>query len=468
MNMLWCELDRESATPLYEQLYLYIKNEIADGRLEYGTKLPSKRKLADFLKLSQNTVETAYDQLSAEGYVEVIPRKGFFVQAFEDLGYTTSNEPNVEVLQKKKDSIRFNFHPSHIDTKNFPFDKWRKYTKNTLDVHNHHLLLLGDNQGEYELRHEISQYLYHSRGVQCSPRQIIVGAGIEVLLQQLVLLFGEQKVYGVEDPGYHLMLKILKNYPHEVIPLNVDEEGVRVKEVIGSNINIVYATPSHHFPYGSVLSVNRRKRLLNWAEGDKERFIIEDDYDSEFRYTGKTIPSLHSMDFSEKVIYLGTFSKSLMPSVRISYMVLPKPLLQLYQNKFSFYHSTVSRIDQTVLTEFMKHGDFEKHLNRMRKIYRRKLEKVLSLLKPYEEGLTIIGERSGLHIVLIVKNGMNESTLVKKAADANLKVYPLSAYSMAIDDTSPPRILLGFAGIAEEDLELAVTTLLKTWGYQHK
>ncbi|MDQ0269346.1 MocR-like pyridoxine biosynthesis transcription factor PdxR [Cytobacillus purgationiresistens] len=466
MEMLSCELNRNSSVPLYEQLYLYIKKEITQGRLVYGTKLPSKRKLANFLEISQNTVETSYDQLTAEGYVEVIARKGYYVQTYEDLEYIASTDQSVKVDQQNYDDIRYNFHPSHIDTVNFPFEKWRKYFKNTMDRANHKLLLLGDNQGEYDFRCEIAHYLYHSRGVRCTPDQIIIGAGVETLLQQLVLLWGEKTVYGVEDPGYHLMLQILKNYPNKVFPLDVDEEGVDVEEITNSNIDVVYATPSHHFPYGTVLSINRRQKLLNWANDDENRFIIEDDYDSEFRYNGKTIPSLQSMDFGEKVIYLGAFSKSLMPSVRISYMVLPTTLMDIYRNKLSFYHSTVSRIDQKVLTEFMKQGDFEKHLNRMRKVYRRKLDRVLGLIKPYEDELSIIGERSGLHIVLVVKNGMDETTLVQKALNARLKIYPLSGYSIEVNHELPPRILLGFAGIPEEELEIAIMTLLSAWGYK--
>ena len=298
------------------------------------------------------------------------------------------------------------------------------------------MLLNGNPQGEFILRREIAQYLYDARGVRCTPEQIVIGAGAEILLQQLFLLFDQNTVYGVEDPGYHLILQMLQVHPNEVHPLEVDLEGVKIKSIEQSNIDVVYVTPSQHFPYGTVLPINRRRKLLNWAKANESRYIIEDDYDSEFRYSGKTIPSLQSMDTNDKVIYLGSFSKSLMPSLRISYMVLPKPLLQCYQTQITFYHSTVSRIDQYALSQFMADGEFEKHLNRMRKIYRRKLEKVIQLLKPYEKEFTIIGEQSGLHIILDVHNGMNEKMLVEKAAQAKLKVYPLSAYSIETSRSS--------------------------------
>ncbi|MFJ8246964.1 PLP-dependent aminotransferase family protein [Peribacillus asahii] len=464
MNTLACNLQRHSEIPLYEQLYLYIKKEIIEGRLSYGTKLPSKRQLIDVLQISQNTVEAAYDQLRAEGYVEVIPRKGYYVQAFEDLEYVSSSQPEEAANDESPPETLYNFHPSHVDTEHFPFSQWRKYTKNTIDESQHHLLLLGEAQGEIALRREIAHYLYEARGVRCTSEQIIVGAGVEILLQQLFLLFGSETVYGVEDPGYHLILRMLQSYPNEVYPLEVDHEGVKVEAIKPSKIDIVYVTPSHHFPYGTVLSVNRRMQLLNWANSSERRYIIEDDYDSEFRYSGKTIPSLQSNDTNDKVIYLGSFSKSLMPSLRVSYMVLPKSLLQHYQAQLTFYHSTVSRIDQHVLTQFMRQGDFEKHLNRMRKVYRRKLEKVIHLLKPYDEQFSIIGEQSGLHIVLDVHNGMDEDTLVQQAAEARLKVYPLSVYSIEKIDKNAPKIILGFAGIHEGELENAVQLLLKAWG----
>lgn len=461
MITLSCELDRTSATPLYEQLYSYIKNEIIEGRLVYGTKLPSKRQLVDMLQISQNTVETAYEQLLAEGYVEVLPRKGYYVQAYEDLEYISSSYTLEEKCTPEQNLPIYNFHPSHIDTEHFPFSKWRKYMKNVVDERNHELLLLGKAQGELELRREIAQYLYESRGVRCTPEQLIIGAGMETLLQQLLLLFGGETTYGVEDPGYHLILNMLRAYPNQVHPLEVDEEGVKVEAIEKANIDVAYVTPSHHFPYGTVLSVNRRMKLLNWANANEKRYIIEDDYDSEFRYSGKTIPSLQSYDTNEKVIYLGSFSKSLIPSLRISYMVLPLSLLPSYREKLNFYHSTVSRIDQHVLANFIHEGDFEKHVNRMRKVYKRKLDKVIHFLKGYEKHLGIIGEHSGLHIVLEVRNGMTEEILVEKAAKANLKIYPLSNYS--IEKVTTPKIVLGFAGIMENKLVEALELLLAAW-----
>ncbi|MGM9925705.1 MAG: PLP-dependent aminotransferase family protein [Bacillus sp. (in: firmicutes)] len=463
MDMLACDLNRSSDMPLYEQLYEYIKKEIIEGRLLYQTKLPSKRKLADFLQISQNTIDAAYNQLTAEGYLEVIPRKGYFVMASEDLEYI----PKVAVPEQpdeKKEEVRFHFHPGQIDTASFPMDAWRKVAKQFLSEEYQELLLHGSSQGEYELRKEIAYYLYHARGVICTPEQIIIGAGVEILLQQLLILLDDKTVYGVEDPGYHLIHRILKTYPKEVHPLAVDEDGLIVDQLEASDIDVAYVTPSHHFPYGTILPVNRRMKLLNWAAAQEQRYIIEDDYDSEFRYSGKAIPSLQSMDQGDKVIYLGSFSKSLMPSIRISYMVLPKHLLPRYKKELSFYHSTVSRIDQHVLAEFIRQGMFEKHLNRMRKVYRQKLDLVTNTIKAITGRISIIGGNSGLHVVLAVNNGMSEEELVHRAAAAHIRVHPLSSYMLMPQENRMPTIVLGFAGIRTEELEEAIHLLIESWG----
>lgn len=466
LDMLACHLNRQLDVPLYEQLYEHIKKEITAGRLVFGSKLPSKRKLSEYLKVSQNTVETAYDQLIAEGYVEGIERKGYYVLAFEDLEYTPSDNISANIPKATNDNdFLYYFIPGWIDTMNFPFSKWRKYAKNTLDEKHHTLLLLGDRQGEYELRKEIARYLYHARGVRCTPEEIIIGAGSEVLLQQLIHLLGAEVSYGIEDPGYHVMSHLLRSYPNRMHLLDVDEEGLQVQSLRRKKLDVVYVTPSHHFPYGSVLSVNRRIQLLNWAHSSPTRYVIEDDYDSEFRYSGKAIPSLQSMDQGKKVIYLGSFSKSLIPSLRISYMVLPKELLQGYHEQDAYYQCSVSRLDQHILTQFMQAGDFERHLNRMRKIYRRKLERTLEMLKPHQDKLTVIGEHSGLHIVLRVHNGMDEQELINRANRARLQIYPLSRFTMENRSQPMPHLILGFAGIPERELETAIGMLLKSWDF---
>ncbi|BAC14644.1 transcriptional regulator (GntR family) [Oceanobacillus iheyensis HTE831] len=460
MEMLSIHLDRSIDTPLYEQIYMYIKQEIINSHLAYGEKLPSKRKLSEFLEVSQNTIETAFDQLVAEGYIESRPRKGYFVLAQGDLEYIYQAKNTTYAENTSTDEINYDFYPSRIDTEAFPFDQWKKYTKQMIDKQHHQLLLLGNAQGDVELREEIANYLYHARGIRCDRDSIIVGAGVEILLQQLISLFPKETLFGIEDPGYQLILHIVKHFGHQAFPLEMDDQGIIMKRLEEADPTLIYVTPSHHFPYGSVLSINRRNQLLQWAEDDQQRYIIEDDYDSEFRYTGKTIPPLKSMDANDRVIYLGSFSKSLIPSLRISYMILPKQLLNLFNHKLSFYHSTVSRIDQQVLAQFMRNGDFEKHLNRMRKIYRRKLELVLELIKPYHPTIRFIGEQSGLHIVCEVRNGKTEQEIINNAKKAKLKVYPITAYTATDWLTEHPQFIIGFAGIPYRHLQDAVESFL--------
>lgn len=463
MNMLTFQLDRLKDTPLYEQLYQFIKKEIICERLKYGTKLPSMRRLADDLKISRNTVDTAYNQLVAEGYIKNIERRGFFVLNLESLEYVTKDTPVLESDHQKIEEWIYQFLPGHVDTEQFPFEKWRKYARKTIDESKHSLLLVGDMQGEYVLRKEIAHYLYHARGIVSTPEQIIVGAGVEMLLQQLILLFGNTAVYGVEDPGYHAISHLLKHHPNAVQPLHVDEKGLKVQQLLHTDVNIIYVTPSHHFPYGSVLSANRRIQLLNWAREKPDHYIIEDDYDSEFRYNGKRIPSLQSMDQSEKVIYLGSFSKTLIPSLRISYMMLPKNLLQLYKGKFSFYQCAVSRMDQHILAKFMKEGHFGRHLNRMRTLYQRKRDIVLQILKPYENKIKVIGAQSGLHIVLQITNGMSEKQLIERAKQKRIEIYPLSRYAIQQKESTSTQLILGFAGIPEKELKQSLHMLLNCW-----
>ncbi|KIL52633.1 PLP-dependent aminotransferase family protein [Jeotgalibacillus soli] len=464
MEMLSFHFDKVENVPLYEQLYAHIKQEIIDGRLPFQAKLPSKRNLADFLQLSQTTIEMSYQQLVAEGYIEAIPRKGYFVLAFEDLAYVKKDQIGASKTDDNTTTARFNFHPSKIDTSPFPFHRWRKHAKDVIDERHQDLLLLGHFQGDLVLREEISTYLYHSRGVRCTADQVVIGAGIEHLLPQLIFLLGKEAVYGIEDPGYRLTRHVLRAHDKKTKPIEVDSEGVKVRSLVKTNANVMYVTPSHQFPSGNILSVNRRVQLLNWAAETKNRYIIEDDYDSEFRYSGKPIPSLQSMDQGENVIYLSTFSKSLMPSLRIGYMVLPPALLAQYQKTFRYYTSSVSRIDQHILARFMQEGDFEKHLNRMRKLYRKKLELLMDILRQYPNTLQVTGESAGLHILLTVHNGMTEETLIKKAKDQEILVYGLSEYTINTRPSDIPQIVLGFAGIKEEELATGIDELLHCWG----
>ncbi|GGP07198.1 MocR-like pyridoxine biosynthesis transcription factor PdxR [Oceanobacillus neutriphilus] len=460
MDLLSVHLDETISTPLYEQLYEFIKQEIVEERLPYGQKLPSKRKLANHLEVSQNTVETAFEQLVAEGYITSRPRKGFYVLAHGDLEFVEHSIKKEGPKFEKEPAILFDLSPNKIDTEAFPFSQWRRLNRQVIDEANHDLLLLGDPKGDKELREAIAHYVYHARGIDCDPDTIVVGAGIEVLMQQLLSLLPGSTVFGIEDPGYQLMVKLITHFGFLGRALGMSEEGVSIEAVRLLEPDYIYVTPSNHFPYGTVTSISRRNQLLQWVNEAENRFIIEDDYDSEFRYVGKTIPPMKKMDFNDRVIYLGSFSKSLIPSLRISYMILPKKLLEQYRNRLSFHHSTVSRIDQHVLARFIQEGYFEKHLNRMRKIYRRKFEFVQQLFEAYKPSIQLLGEQSGLHVVCEVRNGLTEEEIMKRAEQQKIKLYPISYYASKNAVVSHPQFVIGFAGMKEQEIEKAVQHLI--------
>lgn len=462
MEMLFIELDKNTAIPLYEQIYNQIRHDITEGKLPVGMKLPSKRKLGDFLNVSQTTIEYAYGQLTAEGFISSVPRKGFFVQAIEELAYAQPINRAPKTLPVPPASVAVDFSPGDVDTDSFPFTQWRKYAKDVIDESSKNLLLLGDPHGDIELRKEIAQYLYHSRGVDCIPEQIIVGSGTEQLMPLLIRILGTDAIYAIEDPGYLLTHHVFVHNNRDSVPIAVDEEGMDIQALQKSVATVAYLTPSHQFPTGTVLSAARRTALLNWASAKNTHFIIEDDYDSEFRYAGRPIPALQGMDKGENVIYLSTFSKSLMPSLRIAYMVLPDVLLTKYRNAFIHYASTVPRLDQHILARFMEDGQFSRHLNRMRTTYRRKLQTLVDALQPYAPQISFSGEEAGMHIMITVQTNKNEEQLTEIAINAGIRIYGLNKYRTH-PVIGPPSFLIGFGGLSTETITRGIDALMSAW-----
>jgi GntR family transcriptional regulator / MocR family aminotransferase len=462
MDMLMFKLDKSNAMPLYEQLYTGIKDAIIHKQIEVGTKLPSKKKLAEFLNISQTTIEIAYTQLIAEGYVASKPRIGFYVEEIDDLPYIEKEPFNIRVEVDKKKIYQFDFHPGKIDTDSFPFSMWRKYAKSLYDHSSKELLQIGDHQGELALRGEISKYLYQSRGIVSKPEQIVIGSGTEQLLPMILRLLENDSKFALENPGYSAIPKI--QLQNRAIPIRVDEDGLMVDELEKTNANVVYITPSHQFPTGAVLSATRRTHLLNWAAKGENRYIIEDDYDSEFRYIGKPIPALQGLDQNNKVIYMSTFSKSLMPSLRVAYFILPTTLLQKYKETFSFYSATVPRFDQHILANFMRDGYFSKHLNRMRKIYRKKHEKLTQIFETYYPDVIITGDQAGMHILISVPLSKGEDQLKQIAANNNIAIYPVSDYLLKPIEYPYPTFLFGFGSIPFDQIEKGIHQLMQCWG----
>lgn len=463
MELLTFAFSDNKYKPLYYQLYNYIKTEIQNGNIKYNDKLPSKRKLASHLKISLNTVETAYEQLIEEGYVTSIERKGYFVAKIDNLLIFESPTKTIVTEKKLKNkSIKYNFSYEGVDKHSFPFSTWRKITREVINEYDTTILNSTEPQGCYYLRENIANYLKQSRGISCSANDIILSSGTEYLFYILFQLLNEKYIYGIENPGYEKLNLLFSSNRVNYLPINIDKDGMIPEEILLSKVNIICITPAHQFPTGVIMPINRRVQLLNWVNEKEDRYIIEDDYDSEFKYGSRPIPALKGLSNSNKVIYIGNFSKSLSPGIRISYMVLPKELMYRYKTELPFMTCPIPTISQKVLTKFMEEGYFARHLNRMRVIYRRKREVLLNCLSKYKEHFKVVGADAGLHITIEVNNGMTEEELIISAENFGVKVYGLSTYY--IDKNKDTRkILLGYANMTENEIKNGMELLFKAW-----
>ncbi|MDO4451340.1 MAG: PLP-dependent aminotransferase family protein [Lachnospiraceae bacterium] len=464
MNELTIRLETKSQTPLYEQIYTYIKNDIQSGKIKCGDKLPSTRALAKHLEVSRSTVELAYEQLLAEGYVEAQAYRGFFVAKIDDLYQWKQVKEAVPIKEEKKETeYIYDFTPNGIDLNSFPYRTWRKLAKDVLADDKTELFKTGNSQGEYELRNTLCQYLYQSRGVNCEPEQIIVGAGNDYLLMLLQMILGTDCRIAFENPTYRQAYRLFQQLSYETVTVEMDTKGMRVDELRKAQADIAYVMPSHQYPLGIVMPIQRRMELLRWASEKEGRYIIEDDYDSEFRYKGKPIPALQGYDRNDKVIYIGTFSKSIAPAIRVSYLVLPEPLLEIYKEKGRFLNSTVSRVDQQIIQRFIGKGYYERHLNKMRGLYKSRHDVMIGSLKPLLKKCKISGENAGVHLLLTFPVEISESELIERAKEMRIKVYGLSAYDVCVEKKLNPTILLGYANMTEEEIEKGVRQLIAVW-----
>jgi GntR family transcriptional regulator/MocR family aminotransferase len=465
------KLDTTSPTPLYIQIYEYMKNEILLNQISPGTKVPSIRCLASYLCVSKNTINTAYQQLISEGYLKSNGRSGLFVEAINSDFFRLDSNPSLKnqtkIFLKEDHKVLYDFSNGQIDQQSFPFNQFRSILSQCIDLCHSELLLYGDHQGDYSFLTKISEYLHQSRGVLCSPYEIILGSGTQQSLSLLCMLL--KKHYpsiGFENPGYVGARAVFEHHDFKIEPIPLEYDGISIDALYESGVKIVYVTPSHQFPAGMVMSISKRLKLLQWAE-EVDGIIIEDDYDGEFRYKGKPIPALQGLDNNKRVVYLGTFSKSLMPSIRISYQILPPKLLNLYKENLSIYEQPVPRIIQKTLEVFMDKGYWDKHIRRCRVLYKRKHELLLQAIKDLlDDKVKIIGEDSGLHILLQVKTELTESELIQKALECGVKVNSTSSYWIGKSTESFPTfpvIFIGFAGIKSEEIYDAIRKLKKAW-----
>lgn len=468
MYELMILVEENGSIPLYEQIYRHIREEIRLGKIGPGTRLPSTRSLARQLGVSRSTTQLAYDQLTAEGYLESIPCRGYFAAELDGLCEIRTEAKELPEPEIRAEASPYDFSPMGIDSDGFPANIWKKLAREVLSAENGQLFARGDSQGEPGLREAVRDYLYSARGVRCRADQILMGAGSEYLLMLLDQILDKKTVIAMENPTYPQAYRVFCGLGHQVAPVPMDEQGMEIRKLEKSGAALAYVMPSHQFPTGKVMPLGRRMELLAWANAMPGRYVIEDDYDSEFRYRGKPIPALQGYDREGRVIYLGTFSRSIAPGIRVSFLVLPDSLLQRYREKCRFYATTVSRIDQEILTRFIRGGYYERHLNRMKGIYRAKHDLLLELLRPFQSEFNLHGENAGIHLLLEAKDGggreesAEEKRLIRAAGNMGVKVCGLEDYYVS---GKPERatVLLGFGGMDSDRIREAVSRLAEAW-----
>ena len=463
--MLTYALDKTAGVSLYEQLYRRVKEDILSGRLAAGEKLPSKRALAAHLEVSVITVKNAYEQLMAEGYLTGVEKKGYFVSSV--LPPLPSQPPPVpqDAPEPGERTWFLDLVTNSIDAEDFPFTVWARLMRQTILEQGTGLLHPTPPQGAWALRRAIADHLRQFRGMAVGAEQIIVGAGTEVLYSLLVQLLGREPTYGVEDPGYGKIARIYRACGASVAAVPLDGDGLSVQELRRSGADVVHISPSHHYPTGRVMPITRRQELLRWAQEKPERIILEDDYDSEFRFVGRPIPTLFSVDDSGQVVYLNTFSKTIAPSIRISYMILPPRLMEVYREKLGFYACTVSGFEQYTLAKFMAQGRYEQHLSRMKARYRQKRDAVIAMLRssPLADRVEIMEQDAGLHFLVRLDTRLPDAALRSRAAEQGVRLALLSDY-YSVPETAPQHIVVvNYSGIDLERLPEGLRRLAQAW-----
>lgn len=464
-------LTEQTDRPLYMQLYMQIRNHIRSGVISDGMRLPSVRSLQQHLNISKTPIETAYQMLSAEGYVVSKPRSGIFaINPHEIRSSLQKNDDSDHPPADRQQSVRtdapqnylIDFHTTDVDKDMFPIRTWRKILHTVLENNSESIGQRGDPQGEYALRRVLTDYLRNARGVVCSPEQIVIGSGILYSIGILTkLLKGIQHV-AFEEPGFAPVRELFIELGYQLIPVSVHDKGISLEQLEKSKAQIVYVTPSHQYPTGSILPYAEREYLLSWANL-RNAYIIEDDYDGEFRYFGKPIPSLQSLDRQGRVIYIGTFSKAFTPAMRMNYMVLPMELL-IRMKSIQHLLSGPSRIEQWAMQSFIEQGHWYRHIRKMRKKYREKHRRLIELIHTYfANSVDIKGHSAGLHIQVSVKTDRTAEELVTLAANEGVRVYDLNRMWLNRSHSGYAQIYLGFGGVSEDEMETGIILLRKAW-----
>ncbi|MBD1382662.1 MocR-like transcriptional regulator GabR [Metabacillus arenae] len=467
--MIYLTLDKNAKTNyIYQQIYEGIKEYILLGRLKPGEKLPPKRTLARQLKVSMNSVMTAYDQLLTEGYIYTTERKGYFVEKITQFinqgDAIESSLPSdlKESIVDKEEWLSLSHMTSNISL--FPFKKWFRCQQKTIDHHQRELSEIIHPQGPYIVRKTICRLIALTRGVICEPEQIVIGAGTMSLIRQLMDMRDRNTVIAMEDPGYSRLYHLLKSMEFDVHPVKIDEKGISIKEIEAAKANFVFVTPSHQFPTGKIMPISRRIELLNWSTYTEDRYIVEDDYDSEFKYETDNIPSLQSLDRNQRVIYTGTFSKTMLPGIRISYMVLPPGLLREYRRHYQHLIQSSNTINLFTLHYFIKNGEYHRHVKRMNHHYETKRKILINeLIGRFKDNIQIEDIPAGLHFYAHFRSNKDYEEIEERAKQEKLEIYTMKRFMLnnIYKHQNIIELVIGFASIPEDKIAEAVDRLYR-------
>ncbi|WP_298940435.1 PLP-dependent aminotransferase family protein [uncultured Dysgonomonas sp.] len=461
-------VDKHSCEPLYIQIYQQLKDKIISGELCEGNVLPPIRTLARTLMVARNTVDSAYQQLCSEGYIIGKVGSGYKVQKID---MPNMISPNAELLNftniveevQASDIVKYDFQYGKLDVANFPLRIWRRLL-------NHVLLSdeiggitdYNEKKGDLALRIQIMKYLRESRGVVCRSEQIILCSGAMSAVSLICKLF-DTKTVAVEEPSFDSAREIFINHGYRINPVTLTSDGIDLEQLKLLGEKLLYTTPSHQFPTGVVMPINKRLHLLDWAN-QNSAYIIEDDYDSELRYNSRPIPSIHSLDQNDRVIYINSFSKALAPGLRMGFIVLPQALLEKYQSNFSNYSCSIPWLEQKTMYHFMEQGHWNRFLNKILVSNKRKHDTLISTINSQMgKHTTIHGKNAGLHILLEVDNGMSEYELIEAASKVDVRVYPVSRYWINTQNYLNNMVLIGYSSLSENEIVEGIARLSSAW-----
>ncbi|MDQ0861579.1 PLP-dependent aminotransferase family protein [Bacillus sp. V2I10] len=465
--MIYFSIDKKMDTHfIYQQIYKAIKANILEGRMKPDDKLPSKRKFAKQLEVSVNSVMNAYDQLLAEGYIYPIERKGYYVENITQFIDQRKSVKNAlpgdlrECISGSDDRLSLSHMTSSLSL--FPFKEWMRSQEKAIKNHTRELSEMPHPQGPYIVRKSICQLIALTRGVICEPEQIVIGAGTKTLVRQLMELQKKETIISMEDPGYSRLYHLLKKMEFDIHPVKMDTKGIDVKEVELSKANFAVVTPSHQFPTGKIMAISRRIELLNWSISSDDRYIIEDDYDSEFKYKTDHIPSLQSLDRNQRVIYTGTFSKTMFPGLRISYMVLPPNLLREHRKSYADLIQSSNTLSLFTMYYFIESGEYIRHVKRMNHHYEIKRKTLIKELQHrFKNKVSIENVPAGLHFLAHFKTELDYGEIEKRAIEENLEIYTMRRFMLkhSLKEENRISLVLGFANIQEDKIKEAVNRL---------